>query len=114
MNFGKLGALWGVFKKGEEVTNPERWKDVTAAGTAIAGLILAGTAAAKAFGYDLPEVTDTQALLWGSGLASVVLWVNSAVHLVTSKRVGVGGNATSSEVTKPKANVADPSDSAGV
>lgn len=86
----KLKALYRVFKAGESVANPAAWKVGGAAGSAIAGLIMALYALAVAFGVDLPEITETQALLWGSAIASIVSFVSGAIHIASSKKVGIG------------------------
>lgn len=86
---GKLKALYRVFKAGESVANPQAWKVGGAAGSALAGLIMALYALAVAFGIDLPEITETQALLWGSAIASIVYFVSGAIHIASSKKVGL-------------------------
>lgn len=87
---GKFSALWDALRKGQEVGNADVLKNGAAAGSAIGGLILALWSLGKAFGLELPEVNESQALLWGTGIGSVLAFVNGWVHLATSKRVGFG------------------------
>ncbi len=86
---GKISALWDALRKGQEVGNADVLKNGAAAGSSIAGLILALWTLAKAFGADLPDITESQALLWGTGIASAAAFINGWVHLATSKRVGL-------------------------
>lgn len=81
----KVSALWGLFRKGQEVANPAAWKAGQVTGTIVAGLIIAAVNAAKAFDYEIPIDTE-QANAIGVGIVAVV---NVVLTLITSKRVGI-------------------------
>lgn len=83
--FAKLGALWALFRKGEEVSDPEKWKSRQITGTMLAGLLLAIIHLAKTFGYDIPMDEDTASTI-GVG---VIAAANVVLTMVTSKKAGL-------------------------
>jgi len=85
----KLIALFSVFRKGKEVANPEAWKKGQITGSVIAGLLAAIVALAKTFGYDLP-LSDADILSIGTSIVVIVgLFVNPAITIASSKKVGL-------------------------
>lgn len=94
--FGKLTAIWRVFRKGEEVANPAVWKTGQITATAIAGFLVAAVQAASAFGFEVPA--DEGQI---SAIAAGVLAIgNILLTLATSRKVGlpaVGADLDGSE-----------------
>ena len=82
---GKLLAIWKLFRKGEEVTNPEAWKLGQITATAIIAFLAAAVQAAAAFGYEVP-VDENQLTAIAGGVLAVG---NVVLTLVTSKRAGL-------------------------
>jgi hypothetical protein len=90
----KLLAALNVFRKGKVVANPTAWKTGQITGSVLAGLLAAIVAGAKTFGYDLP-VSDDQLLAIGSGVVAVVgLFLNPAVTVASSDKVGLPAQPT--------------------
>ena len=82
---GKLFALFRLFRKGNEVANPEGWKNGQVTVNTVAAFLAALLAAANAFGYRLP-VSDDAVLSIAGGLFALA---NVIVTIITSKRVGI-------------------------
>jgi hypothetical protein len=97
----KLIALFSVFRKGQEVANPEAWKKGQITGSVIAGLLAALVALAKAFGYELP-LSDADILSIGTSIVVIVgLFVNPAITIASTKKIGVSTtHPTGSESAK--------------
>lgn len=81
----KLKALFLLFRKGNEVANPEGWKNGQITANTIAGLVAALLATSSAFGYSLP-VSDDAVLSIAGGLFAAA---NIVITIVTSKRAGL-------------------------
>ena len=82
---GKLSALWDLFRKGNEVANPERWKSGQVSANTIAVLLAALLATGKAFGYSLP-VSDGDLTLIAGGVFAIA---NIIITVVSSSRAGI-------------------------
>lgn len=82
---GKLKALWGLFRRGQEVANPAAWKAGQIGVTAMAALLVAALQAAAAFGVAIPA-DENQVTAIAGGLVALV---NVVLTVVTSKRVGL-------------------------
>lgn len=82
---GKLLAIWKLFRKGEEVTNPEAWKLGQITATAIIAFLAAAVQAAASFGLEVP-VDENQLTAIAGGVLAVG---NVVLTLVTSKRAGL-------------------------
>lgn len=82
---GKIAALWNLFKAGEQVEDPAKWKGRQITVTAVGGLLLAAVNVSKAFGYDIP-VDEHTATTIGAGVLAVV---NVVLTVTTSRHVGV-------------------------
>jgi hypothetical protein len=83
--FEKLSSYLDLFRKGSEVSDPEKWKSRQITGTMLAGVIIAVINLAKAYGYDLP-VSPNDANSIGVGIIAVV---NVVLTCTTSKRAGI-------------------------
>ena len=81
---GKLMSIWGLFRQGESVADPAKWKTGQITATILGGVVLAGVHVAKAFGVDLPVDTETATAIGGGVLAVV----NVVLTITTSKTVG--------------------------
>lgn len=80
-----LTDFFNAFRKGQELANPETWKNRTILLNALVALIAALGAIAKGFGYDVP--VDSEAI--GGGVVGVFALINGVMQIVTSKRVGL-------------------------
>lgn len=91
----KLYALWALFRKGEEVANPARWKNRTITINALAAVVLAVGALAASFGLDL-GLNDDMAAQIGGGVLAVG---NIIMHVITSQKVGLSARGSSDAAT---------------
>lgn len=82
---GKLLALWRLFQKGNEVSDPAKWKNGQITVNAIGAVLLGAVELARAFGYEVP-ITEAQSLAIGGGVIAVV---NIVLTVITSARVGL-------------------------
>jgi len=81
----KLSALFRLFRKGNEVANPEGWKNGQITANTIAGLLAALLATSSAFGYSLPVSDDALMSIAGGVFAAA----NVVITIITSKRAGL-------------------------
>jgi uncharacterized membrane protein len=82
---GKIAALWSLFKAGEQVEDPAKWKGHQITANLVGGVLLAAANVAKAFGYELP-VDEHTANTIGAGVLAAV---NVVLTITTSRHVGV-------------------------
>lgn len=82
---GKIAALWNLFKAGEQVDDPAKWKGHQITANALGAGILASVNLVKSFGYELP-VDEATANTIGAGVLAVV---NVILTITTSRHVGV-------------------------
>ena len=81
----KLTAFWRLFRAGEEVADPRKWKNRAMAVNAVVALLAAAAFVLKQFGIDLGiSDTDMQAI---AGAAFAIF--NIVLHVTTSKKVGL-------------------------
>lgn len=106
----KLKALFLLFRKGNEVANPEGWKNGQITANTIAGLVAALLATSSAFGYSLP-VSDDAVLSIAGGVFAVV---NVAFTIVTSKRAGLPAVPPNGPPEPAARDAGDPSVANGV
>lgn len=83
--FEKLSSLYDLFRKGESVADPEKWKHGQIAATTLAGVFMAVVKLAKGFGYDL-HIDETASLSIAGGIITVV---NIVLTFTTSKSIGL-------------------------
>jgi hypothetical protein len=86
---GKVSALFRLFRVGGVVANPAAWKAGQITVTALAPVIVALVAVARAYGVNVPISDDDAATLAGG----IVVVVNVVLTLTTSARVGIGRTA---------------------
>lgn len=103
--FEKLAALFKLFRVGEEIANPGKWKAGQIQATLVTGLVLAVINVADKFGYHL-GVSASDANAVGAGVVAVV---NILLSATTSARAGLLPAATSEP-----AGASDPSQPAPV
>lgn len=82
---GKIAALWNLFRAGEQVQDPAKWKAHQITANVVGGLLLAAVNVARAFGHDLP-VDEHTANTIGAGVLAAV---NVVLTVTTSAKVGV-------------------------
>ena len=99
---GKLLALLDLFRKGNQVADPQAWKAGQVNAAYLGALVLALVAVAKAFGFDLPMDRDT-ALLIGGGVFAFVNWV---LTIVTSRKAGILPAKPDAVLAQPDGNSA--------
>ena len=93
----KLSALWGVFRKGDAVSNPAAWKAGQITATMLGALVLALVNLGKAFGYELPIDADGANAIGGG----VLVIVNCVLTITTSKTVGLPAKPAFDAPDKP-------------
>lgn len=79
----KLTAIWGLFRQGESVADPAKWKAGQITATVLGGVLMALVNLAAAFGHPLPVDTSTANSIGAGILAcvNVVLTVTTCPHM---------------------------------
>ena len=85
MSLTKLASIIDLFRKGQVVANPERWKNRQVTATVLGAVIVAGANTATAFGYPIPVDIDTANTI-AVGLISVL---NAVMTYVTTDKIGL-------------------------
>lgn len=83
---GKIAALFSLFRKGNEIADPEKWKSHQVTANSLAVFFAAILAVSKAFGFEI-AVGDGDLALVAGGVLGVA---NVIGTIVTSKRAGFG------------------------
>jgi hypothetical protein len=91
--FETIGAFWSLFKAGEAVEDPAKWKARQITATTIGTLILAGVHVAEAFGHPLP-IDAKSADEIGGGVLAVA---NIVLTFVANRDIGVSPGAKSDQ-----------------
>lgn len=86
---GKLIALWRVFRKGDAVADPAKWKAGQITVTAVAALLVALVQAAGAFGIEVTADENQIATV----AAGVIAVVNILLTVATTKTIGLPAGA---------------------
>lgn len=81
----KLIALWGLFRKGDAVSNPAAWKAGQITITMLGALVMAVLNLGKSFGYDFP-IDQEAANTIGAAILAIV---NGVLTVTTSKTIGL-------------------------
>lgn len=85
----KLADFWNLFRKGEAVADPDKWRAGQITGSAVAGVLAALVVIAKAYGIDVP-LNDQQLLTIGGAVVAVVgMFVHPAIAVITSTTSGL-------------------------
>lgn len=85
----QVKPFFELFKQGKEVANAAAWKNGTISVNAVAGVLGAVAAIAGGFGYDFNLSEET---LQQAAAVAVVGIVNTVMHVITSKKVGLPSN----------------------
>jgi hypothetical protein len=85
LNMEKIKAIWSLFKQGESVADPAKWKARQITVTMLAGLLMAAVQLARAFGHEIPIDNETAMAIAGGAIAVF----NTVFTITTSKTVGV-------------------------
>lgn len=85
LNLNKVASVIDLFRKGQSVANPEKWKNRQVTTTVLATVIIAGANTATAFGYPVPVDMDTANTL-AVGLISIF---NAVMTYVTTDKIGL-------------------------
>ena len=88
---GKLASLWNLFRKGDAVSDPTKWKNRQITATMLGGLIFAVLNVAKTFGYDL-QIDEGAAEAVAVG---ALVLINGVLTVTTSKTVGLPSKRSS-------------------
>ena len=80
--------LMQAFRKGQEVANPETWKNAQIAVNTVSALLAAVLAIAKGFGFDL-AITEAQIDALAAGIVAAVGVFNAVATVVSSRKVGL-------------------------
>lgn len=83
--FEKLGAIWNLFRKGEEIANAEAWKTGTISVSALTAFLFAAVKLTKGTQYEIP--LDEASVEAFSG--AVLTIASTIMHVVTSKKAGI-------------------------
>lgn len=81
----KLKLFWDLFREGECVSDPTKWKTHAISINQLAAIICTLVAIVGSFGYKIDISTDT-ALAIGGGILALVNWVFT---IITSDKVGI-------------------------
>lgn len=81
----KVSALWQLFKVGQVVAEPEKWKRRQITVTVLGAVVLAVVNLLAAFGMSIPIDTETANAIAGGVLAIV----NVILTLTTTDKIGV-------------------------
>lgn len=84
----KIKAFWDLFKAGQSVAEPAKWKSRQVTATVLAAVILAVVNLLAAFGVMIPVDTETANLIAG-GLIAIV---NVILTITTTEKIGVGSS----------------------
>jgi len=83
-------ALIAVIRKGSQVADPATWKERQVLANALAGLLVAAFAGARAMGWVVPGVDDALLVEVGSSLAVILFALFNAITTVaTTKKIGL-------------------------
>ena len=85
MNLTKITSVIDLFRKGQVVADPEKWKNRQVTATVLGAVIVAGANTATAFGYPIPVDIDTANTI-AVGLISVL---NAVMTYVTTDKIGL-------------------------
>ena len=85
MNLTKITSVIDLFRKGQVVADPEKWKNRQVTATVLGAVIVAGANTATAFGYPIPVDIDTANTI-AVGLISVF---NAVMTYVTTDKIGL-------------------------
>jgi len=95
-----LKFMTDVFRVGQQVRNPETWKNAGTMFATVTGLLGIAFAALRHFGYITVELTAADAEV----IAGILISLGSLFHIIwtkiTSKKVGVPG-LDKAEPTRP-------------
>lgn len=83
-----IGDIIQAFRKGQEVANPETWKNAQVAVNALSALFAALFAVAHGFGLDVP-ITQMQVDALASGVVAAVSVFNAVATVVSTKKIGL-------------------------
>lgn len=86
----KVSAIWQLFKVGQVVAEPEKWKRRQITVTVLGAVILAVVNLLAAFGMSIPVDTETANAIAGGILAIV----NVIFTVTTTDKVGVSSHLT--------------------
>lgn len=82
---GKIAALWALFRAGEQVQDPAKWKGHQITANLVGGVLLAAVNLARSFGYEVPVDAATANTIGAGVLAAT----NVVLTITTSRKVGV-------------------------
>lgn len=94
----KISALWNLFKVGQSVSDPSKWKSRQITVTVLGAVILAVVNLLAAFGMSIPVDTETANAIAGG----IIAIVNVILTLITTDKIGV--NTLKLEVKKNEEN----------
>lgn len=89
----KLSALLALFRKGVEVSDPTKWREMQVTVNALGAALLALVEVLRAFGIVVP-ITEAQSLALGGGVIAVV---NIVLTIIASRDVGLPDRRKSNE-----------------
>lgn len=95
----KISALWNLFKVGQSVSDPSKWKSRQITVTVLGAVILAVVNLLAAFGISIPVDTETANAIAGG----IIAIVNVILTLITTDKIGVT-NTLKLEVKKNEEN----------
>jgi uncharacterized membrane protein len=84
----KISALWQLFKVGQSVSDPSKWKSRQITVTVLGAALLAVVNLLAAFGMSIPVDTETANAIAGGFLAIA----NVILTLTTTDKIGVNNN----------------------
>jgi uncharacterized membrane protein len=99
----KVGAIWTLFRKGNMVADPQKWKKRQIEATVLGGVIVAAIQVLQAFGVEIPiSADDATAIATG-----VLVVINAVLTVTTTEKIGLPNpelqhqsNASNTELSK--------------
>ena len=84
----KVSALWALFRQGQVISDPKKWKERQISATVLGAVLIALVNVIQAFGYEVPIDVETANAIAGGIIGAV----NVVLTIVTTDKVGIGSS----------------------
>lgn len=81
----KVSALWSLFRQGQVISDPKKWKERQISATVLGAVLIALVNVLQAFGYEVPIDVETANAIAGGIIGAV----NVVLTIVTTDKVGL-------------------------
>lgn len=86
----RISAIWQLFKAGQSVADPARWKSRQITVTVLGAVILAAVNLLTAFGMSIPVDMETANAIAGG----IIAVVNVVLTITTTEKIGISDSLT--------------------